>query len=162
MYKMCKCIFTKEKACMHACMLSQQPVLITGCACALYCQRCGCQESYSSHRYISHHSIPDQVPKAATDCCLPSCRPACLPTQAKPWLCVSCQLQHDKQRPATQLFLHAMGYLNKLQPAIQDMGPTPACGSQDCATWTRQMAQQLKAEIMPEVHSLSPSGIPLT
>lgn len=143
-------------------MLSQQPVLITGCACALYCQRCGCQESYSSHRYSSHHSIPDQVPKAATDCCLPSCRLACLPTQAKPWLCVSCQLQHDKQRPATQLFLHAMGYLNKPQPAIQDMGPTPACGSQDCATWTRQMAEQLKAEIMPEVPSLSPGGIPLT
>jgi hypothetical protein len=68
--------------------------------------------------------------------------------QAKPWLCVACQMQHERQTRATKLFLHPMSYLTKPQPTIQDMGPTPACGSQACATFSTQLAQQMMAEIM--------------
>lgn len=95
---------------------------------------------------------PSDTPEvsAAKPRTLPARLPACLP-QAQAWLCVSCQLQHGRQRPATKLFLHTMGYLHQQPPHIQDMGPTPACASQECATYTMQMAEQLKAELLAAV-----------
>jgi hypothetical protein len=71
--------------------------------------------------------------------------------QAKPWLCVSCQLQHGKIQRATKLFLHPMSYLSKPQPLVYDMGPTPACGSQECATYSTKMAHDLMADVVREV-----------
>ncbi|WIA28873.1 hypothetical protein OEZ86_011398 [Tetradesmus obliquus] len=68
--------------------------------------------------------------------------------QAQPWLCVGCQLQDGKRQRATKLFLHPMSYLTKPQPLVYDMGPTPACGSQACATYATQMAQQIVSDIM--------------
>jgi hypothetical protein len=64
---------------------------------------------------------------------------------------VSCQLQHGKQQRATKLFMHAMSYLTKPEPLVQDMGPTPACSSQACATYSTQMAQQMMAEIQADL-----------
>lgn len=92
----------------------------------------GCGQAISSSRL---HPIPTSL------------------LQAQPWVCVSCQLQHNRRTPATKLFLHPMSYLNKPQPLVQDMGPTPACGAQACATYSTQMAQQMMAEVMREIGS---------
>jgi hypothetical protein len=70
--------------------------------------------------------------------------------QAQPWVCVGCQLQHEKQQRATKLYLHPMSYLNKPQPFVYDMGPTPACSSQECGMYATKMAQQMMAEVIRE------------
>jgi hypothetical protein len=70
--------------------------------------------------------------------------------QAQPWVCVGCQLQHEKQQRATKLYLHPMSYLNKPQPFVYDMGPTPACSSQECGMYATKMAQQMMAEVIQE------------
>jgi len=64
---------------------------------------------------------------------------------------VSCQLQHGKRQRATKLFMHAMSYLSRPQPCVQDLGPTPACGAQECATYSTMMAQQMMAELQAEM-----------
>jgi hypothetical protein len=63
---------------------------------------------------------------------------------------VGCQLQQGKEQRATKLFLHPMSYLHKPQPMVYDMGPTPACGSQECATYATKMAQEMMAEVIKQ------------
>lgn len=64
--------------------------------------------------------------------------------QAKPWKCVCCG------QPATKLFLHPMSYLHKPEPFVQDLGTSPGCSSQHCATEVTQGVRQIMAEVTDE------------
>lgn len=76
---------------------------------------------------------------------------ACCASQAKSWLCVSCQDQHGIEQRATTLYLHAMSYLHKAQPCVEDIWGPPACNSPACGAYVTLMAHKAMAEIQEEL-----------
>ena len=70
--------------------------------------------------------------------------------KAKRWACLACH-----SRPARKLLLHPSGYLQLLEPLIQDVGPSPTCGDPQCDAYCYQLPRGVMAEAM-EVLGESP------